>query len=368
MDLSCRLTKYIEVIYYKAQTYTFMIHQVPKTGIERADKNIRSRKSVTTRRAAIAFALALVGCSNDIPNPFNVQATYDATANDASDGAVQDTTPLTMDGATPDKTPMDAETSDTPDNPQMDAAAEGIAPMDASVDAPTPDVSDTSNENPTTDAPADTTNEVATVDARIEDVSADNGFDVGSDEPDAATEDTRDAQDDNGPDIEISDARDPIDTVDVTDGSDGPDVIDVPRDLSAEVGGDIGPEAGADATADAGIITRITVVSGAPTCTRVIVVGIPGCNPGDAECTYSRSSGGRVQYTAEAVTVPPSGTVNYSFYNMLSGPSPRQVFPVPNTPMATPTVSNGIYEVTMTPTIGAIPYGTCRGPFIRVVN
>jgi hypothetical protein len=354
-----------------------MTHQAPKASREIAEKYIKKTRPGNSTRAAIGLiVLKLTGCAtNVIDNPFNVQVIADGASNfsDAADVG-DDTTPPPMDGAT----------ADTPDNPQMDAATEGIASMDAAVDITTTDNPDVSSEAITIDIPSDTTphdspadtaNELAIVDARVEDAPGDNGLDVSSGEPDAPTEDRQDAQDDrgdNGADIEIIDARDPMDAIDVIDGADSRDVIDATRDLPAEVEGDTGLEAGADARADAspdaGITTRITIASGAPTCTRVIVVGIPGCNPGATECTYSRASRGQVQYIAEAVTVPPSSTVNYSFYYMLSGVSPRQVFTAPNTPIVTPTVANGIYDVTMTPTIGAIAYTSCRGPFIRVVD
>lgn len=350
-----------------------MIQTAPKTGKETIDNRQASRPNLSTAtRAAVAIimSLAAADCGNNVPNPFNTLVAYDAAndLSDASDGATQDTTLPVMDGLT----------VDTPDSLQMDATTEVITPIDATVDAQTTDVLDVSMEEPITDVPVDTTsndsledtaNEPAIVDARVEDVLAEAGLDVVSGEPDAASTDTQDVpddQNDNGPDTGLADAAD---ASDVLDRSDAPDVVDVPRDLPIDMGGDTGPDAGADASADAGVTTRVTYAIGAPSCTRVIIVGIPGCNPGDFECTYSRASGRQIQFIAEAVTIPPSPTVvNYSFYHTLSSSSPRLVFPVPNTPMATPTVSNGIYDVTMTPTIGAIAYASCRGPYIRVVN
>lgn len=346
-----------------------MIHQVPTPGIEKPDQDVENRKRITTRRAVMALALVLAGCSNAAPNPFNIQVTYDATADDASDGAVQDTTPPAMDGPKP---AMDAAAPDTPDSPQMDAAAEEIAPMDASsVDAPTLDVSDTSNETPTTDAPADITNEVATVDASAEDVARDAGLDVGDSEPDAPTEDRRDAQDDqddNGPDIELIDAGDTVDAIDVIDRPDTPTPIDLPNDFPSETGRDVSSEA--ETGADAGTVTEITYnTAPLPTCNRVIVEGIPGCLPGAANCTYSLAARSCVRYVAERVTIPLVGVtrIHYTFTQMLNGPF-SQTFPVPNTnPCGVPTAPSGTYPIRLSVVMNNTFISNCFGPTLTVI-
>lgn len=354
-----------------------MTHPRRSPGGSSVDETSRSYASTSRKALAlillIKLAKTVTGCGpTTVDNsPFGTVVTFDAGRdNDAAD-AHMDTAQL---DAPADK-PLDAGGDDasdatpeivvpTMDLPGTDSADVNVpeAPVDIGIEAGTDawveTGSDTGNDM-NVDATPDTES----------DAVADAGTDV-------ETDIVADAESDAGTDAAIdsgSDAGTTTDT-DATADASTDSGADVPSDAEADARTDAAVDAGTDATVDAGAITtRITYTdTGSATCTRIIVVGIPGCTavyPG--ECTYSRASGRRLQYVIDTVSLPRSATrVEYSFYQILSG-TPRQVFTTPQTPEITPTISNGLYEVS----VGIIVNGTpppstsiCRGPFVRVSN
>ncbi len=349
-----------------------MIHPAPTVRQETPENPVGNRLSLTGRRLAIVLILAkaVTGCSSTVGNPFGTVATYDAATNDLIDAVAQDAPPP----------PLDRPTADNPDNPQMDVPGEVPTSMDASVDVPTTDLPDGNSPESATDTPPDTTPDTPTIDDRPADVAPeaatmdggveDNGPDGSFGGPDTDTRDTAEpdrpdvSEDraDAGPDVEIMDEMATIDVADVTDSPDNPDTTDARSDTPTEVSTD----AGRDAGVDAGTVTEITyTTSPFPSCTRIVVEGIPGCLPGATTCTYRLSSGGCVRYIAESVTIPTTGTPRYNFTQMLSG-APLQAFDAPNTGACqTPTVSPSTYTVRMTIVIGVIT-ASCFGPTITV--
>lgn len=338
----------------------------------------------TSRRAIAVVVLGVAGqsCSPTVldGSPFNQVIVPDAPVSndftDASDAAETATTDVSndglMDGGIDDATDATAEMTML-----LDMVAMETTPIDTT-DVNTPDVSvDSSGDLGTADVVIDG----AISDTNPPDVASDTATDtamdavVTTDTPETpdASEDILDTSMpdtsviDGGSDV-ASDAMDASneDIIDVVDAYESG--VDASRDASIEASAD----APADSAVDAGTVTRITYTdSGTATCNRVIVVGIPGCVPGMTECSYSRSTGGRIQYVIDSVVLPRSASrVEYTFYQILTG-SPRQVFTTPYTPEITPSISNGIYEVSVGIIINGVAPSSasiCRGPYIRVVN
>lgn len=343
----------------------------------------------TGRRAigAVVVGLAAQSCSPTVlgGEPFNQVIVPDVSISDASvpndltdasDAAETAPSDVSSDG------PMDGGIDDA-----SDATAEMPFPLDMAVmetgptdipDVNAPEVSvDSGSDLGTADAVIDSNTGDTTPPDVANDTPSDEAMDAGVMADTAETPDAReDAMDSNTPDTAAVDSgndvisdvidasnQDIIDVVDATESG-----VDASRDASVEAGADVP----VDSPTDAGPVTRITYTdSGTATCTRIIIVGIPGCTPGMTECSYSRSTGGRIQYVIDAVSLPRSASrVEYTFFQILSG-SPRQVFTTPYTPEITPSISNGIYEVSVGLIINGVAPSSasiCRGPYIRVVN
>lgn len=343
----------------------------------RATRLIEDAKWVT-RIGVIGIAGLTTSCSVEVPDDFNARLhVVDAAASDSQDGSVVNPTDtIGLDASTMDISQMDIvqPTVDTVSDVQApDATIDSLVVQDSSADtyeAGDSQIADTSR--PTdqvalTDMPDTPLVDLGVTDLGSIDSPTDGDFDARV-ELDVAGSET---ETDLGGDVvdasdTSSDSRTGDIAGDITDAvSDTTDAIAISDSTVTDARTDTGTDAGMT-----GPVINRPSGSAQPSCSRIIIEGIPGCLPGSTTCEYNTRTGGALRYYLETVTIPTGWTgpaIYYRFQSMLREPQISD-FTGPDTAQFTPVFTNGIYPTRVTMVLSPAIFSSCNGPTITIVT